>query len=132
MKLREIRQSFYDASGKVSDLSRQLAFAGIGLIWVFHADHTPGVAVPPVLVAPALLFAAALFSDLLQYVVTTVVWGSLAWREERKRADPSVNHDVVTPVWAPFPQLVPFTAKILLVGAGYVRLLGYLWSVRPR
>jgi hypothetical protein len=34
MKLKEIRESYEELSGIASKLSRQLAFAGIGMIWI--------------------------------------------------------------------------------------------------
>lgn len=36
MTLSDYLASYYELSGKASDVSRQLAFAGIAVIWVFH------------------------------------------------------------------------------------------------
>jgi hypothetical protein len=35
MKLQDYRNDFYLFSGKASDISRQLAFAAIAIIWIF-------------------------------------------------------------------------------------------------
>lgn len=38
MKLQDVRSTYYELSGKTSDLVRQLGFAGIALIWLFRTD----------------------------------------------------------------------------------------------
>ena len=52
MKLQGYRADFYTYSGKASDLSRQLAFAGIALIWLFKKDDAGRLSIPPDLVMP--------------------------------------------------------------------------------
>ena len=42
MKIHELRSTYYEASGKVSDISRQLAFAGIAVIWVLRVEQLKG------------------------------------------------------------------------------------------
>ncbi len=46
MKLSDYRETYYEFSGKLSDVSRQLSFAGIALIWLFKLDSTPVPKVP--------------------------------------------------------------------------------------
>jgi len=38
MNLQDYRDDFYTYSGKASDISRQLAFAGIAIIWIFKKE----------------------------------------------------------------------------------------------
>ena len=38
--LKDYRADFYTFTGKASDITRQLAFAGIALIWIFKTDRT--------------------------------------------------------------------------------------------
>ena len=36
MKLSEIRDAYEEISGKLSDINRQLCFAGFAIIWIFN------------------------------------------------------------------------------------------------
>jgi hypothetical protein len=74
MKLQEYREAFYTFSGKVSDICRPLALAGIGILWIFRKEDVGQISVPHELILPGLLIIAGLLADLLQYVVGTVVW----------------------------------------------------------
>ena len=62
----DYRQTFYEFSGKVSDITRQLAFAAIAVIWLFKKD-TPGghLTIAPDLAFAGVLVIAALAADLL-------------------------------------------------------------------
>ena len=73
MKIHEIRDAYYEASGTVSDISRQLAFAGIAVIWVLKVgDGSGGIPFSSELVIPLYCFVSALGLDLLQYVYILV------------------------------------------------------------
>jgi hypothetical protein len=37
MKLQKARDTYYEYSGKLSDITRQLSFAGIAIVWIFRA-----------------------------------------------------------------------------------------------
>lgn len=60
------------ATGKASDVARQLAFAGLAVVWVLR--EASGNPIGPQLVLPLLLLVICLLLDLLQYV-----WCSFAW-----------------------------------------------------
>jgi len=78
MKLDDYRETFYSYTGKASDISRQLAFAGIAIIWIFKKDLPgAGLTVPRELIVPGLLIVLALGFDLLQYCLGTVIWGGV-------------------------------------------------------
>jgi hypothetical protein len=75
MKLPEYRQTFYDLSGKVSELTRQLAFAGIAIVWIFKKDAAADkLTIPGALMLPLLLLVLSLASDILQYFAGTAIW----------------------------------------------------------
>ena len=42
MKLSEIRKAYEELSGLLSKISRQLAFAGIGIVWLFRTTGADG------------------------------------------------------------------------------------------
>ena len=67
MKLQDYRNDSYEFSGKASDLSRQLAFAAIALIWVFRVDVAGQPAIPSGLILLSVLVVASLTLEMLQY-----------------------------------------------------------------
>lgn len=74
MKLKEAREFYYERSAKVSDLTRQLAFAGIAVVWVYKVGPESHPSVAPDFLPPLILFATALLFDFLQ-----AIWGAGAW-----------------------------------------------------
>lgn len=60
MKLSEIRDAYEEISGKLSDINRQLCFAGFAIIWIFNKTDND-ISVPTELYLPALLLCASLF-----------------------------------------------------------------------
>lgn len=61
-------------SGKSSEINRQLALAGIAIIWVFKGDVAGELIVPITLVPAGLLLIIGLAVDLLHYVIAGEVW----------------------------------------------------------
>lgn len=72
MSIKEIREDFVRYSAKVSDLCRNLSFAGIGIIWIFKIENTTKI--PQPLYLPLFLFIIVLGLDLLQYISQTAIW----------------------------------------------------------
>ena len=70
--LAQIDSEKLHATGKASDVGRQLAFAGLAVVWILReaTDKPLGEA----LVEPLLWFVACLLLDLLQYVWCSFVW----------------------------------------------------------
>src|SRR5437016_3285049 len=72
-----IEQGYKDRdyfSGKISDISRQLAFAGIGIIWVFKIGTESQQTVPRNLVPAGFLLVLGLTFDFLHYLAGTALW----------------------------------------------------------
>lgn len=70
--LAEIDEAKKAATGKASDVARQLAFAGLAVVWILR--EASGNPIGPALVAPLLLLVACLSLDLLQYVWCSFIW----------------------------------------------------------
>lgn len=70
--LAEIDKAKNEATGRASDVARQLAFAGLAVVWILR--EASGNPIGPTLVAPLLLLVAALTLDLLQYVWCSFIW----------------------------------------------------------
>lgn len=94
MTLKEIREDYVRYSVNVSELSRNLAYAGIGIVWIFkHSSSAESLSsafmnsIPERLRVPLLLFVAALILDLFQYVIQTVIWYLYYIRHKKEKKD---------------------------------------------
>ena len=128
MKLGDARQAYQDLSGKASELTRQLAFAGLALVWIFKSGESERTSVPASLRLPSLLMMVALSLDFLQYVVSSAIWGLFARSQERElnlEEDP----DIYAPRWFNWPAIFCFWTKAAALAAGYVLLLRFLSSL---
>lgn len=81
MTLKEIREDYVRYSTNVSELSRNLAYAGIGIVWIFKQSNTNDEllstfmsSIPSELKWPLILFIVVLILDLFQYVIQTAIW----------------------------------------------------------
>ncbi len=81
MTLKEIREDYVRYSANVSELSRNLSYAGIGVVWIFKQSMPEDAiettfmnSIPVELRWPLILFIVVLILDLLQYVIQTAIW----------------------------------------------------------
>ena len=81
MTLKEIREDYVRYSANVSELSRNLSYAGIGVVWIFKQSASEDAiettfmnSIPVELRWPLILFIVVLILDLLQYVIQTAIW----------------------------------------------------------
>jgi hypothetical protein len=123
VKLKDALDNYYELSGRASDSGRQLAFAGLALIWIFRTADAGVSAVPSVLYPAAIWFGIALALDFLQYVAASLVWGIYHFVQERTREK---EDDFDAPLLINVPALVFFWAKFLALVAGYGVLFGWL------
>ncbi len=129
MKLEDYKQDYYWYSGKASDVARQLAFAGIALVWIFKSTSQSGVVLPKCLLWPMLFLGIGLAADLLQYITGTIVWGCFHHHHEQKEPDdPKHNPDLYAPIGLSIPISVFFVIKLCTVVIGYSLLIKYLLS----
>ena len=82
MKLEDTREEYYFYTGKVSDLVRQLGFAGIAIIWVFRTSAANGPQIPKELIPAGVLIVLSLAADLLQYAAGAVIWDRFNLQKE--------------------------------------------------
>ena len=128
MILSDYRDAYYELSGKASDVARQLAFAGIALIWIFHETGGNPIAIPHPLLWPAACFICGLAFDLLQYVSGALIWGAFH-RYEEKRLGVDSKKALSAPDWFNWPGIAFFWGKLFLVLAGYFLLLRYVMAI---
>jgi hypothetical protein len=122
VKLQDYRDDFYTFSGKASDISRQLAFAGIAIIWLFKKDTLPGLSIPRELLLSGIFILLSLALDLVHYCLASLVW-RLYYRGKEKSGT-SEDEELHHSEWLERPLWILFAAKIFFV------LLAYIWILR--
>ncbi len=83
MKLKEAREFYYDRSGLASDSARQLAFAGIAVVWILATNDEAVAVEANSLRLPLLAFVLALALDLIQYYAAALFWGVFSRVKEK-------------------------------------------------
>lgn len=77
MRLGQLRQDRDSVTQQLSELVRQLDFAGIAIIWIFRGTSAPhDIALPRILIWSLGLFSLSLVADLLQYTWTSHILDS--------------------------------------------------------
>jgi hypothetical protein len=124
LKFKEFRADYYLFSGKASDIARQLALAGIAVVWIFKVQQGMNLTLPAALLLPALLFVATLGLDLLHYVLAALIWGAFTqWHRSRNVQD---DDEVTASGVLNYPALVLFWGKLVAVCIGYAYLFDYM------
>ena len=127
MNINDYRETYYTLSGKASDVCRQLAFAGIALIWIFKEDNGSPLAVPDALLLPAALFVTALALDLVQYVYGSLAWGAFS-RYHEGRQSPETT-ELSAPMYINWPALFCFWLKLALCIVSYALVFTHITSL---
>lgn len=136
MKLEKCREAYSDYSGRASDVARQLAFAAIGVAWLFKGE---GRAIPAEEAAVRwMLFralgwsAVSLALDLLQYAYAAAAWGLFCWFREKAqmKRDGVLKDDEECEVPSPinWPTFVFFWVKLVTLAIAYSYLARFLAS----
>lgn len=125
MKLSEYKKAYEEFSGRLSDVARQLAFAGIALIWLFKVDTKPVPRIPPDLLPPTALLAMGLCCDLLQYILGTVIWQRFHRKHEKLRKSIANDDTLEAPWYYPIPIRIAFLLKIGCIVTGLVWIAIY-------
>ena len=124
MKLSEYKNDYYQFTSLASNTSRQLAFAGIALIWIFKTQSENGFALPNELLIPSLGLIISLGADLLQYISGSLIWGAFHRYHENRRCGES-DPELEAPVYFNWPGIVLFYTKVVAVLASYYFLFSY-------
>ncbi len=128
MKLENTRQAYYDSTSRASELSRQLSFAALAIVWIFKTDQPGGsIGVPHALLWPSALAVFSLGFDILQYIYGSVAWG-IYNRHKEKRIGLNDEQEFSAPPYINWPTNIFFYLKISAVLVCYVGLLRYLFQ----
>lgn len=124
MKLAEVRENYTYFSGKASDIARQLALAGIALIWIFKTQVGEQYRVPKELLPAAGFVVLALILDFLHYIVASLCWAIFnRFKEYRGTKE---DDDFLAPGQINWPSLVFFWTKLIATIAAYVYILRFV------
>lgn len=126
MKLKEALKSYYKKSGTASNISRQLSFAGIAIIWLFVNQDKGMISIPNELILPTIFIVISLGCDLLQYVVGSLIWGAFHRIKEKEGIDSEAEVEVSP--YLNWPSLVFYWSKIIAVFIAYILILCFLSS----
>lgn len=119
-------------SSNASNINRNLALAGIAIIWIFKKPSDSAPIIPGLLNFPLWCLAISLCIDLLQYF-----FGSFAWKifYERKyylwkknNFKLGVVKDIEAPNYISIPIDILYLAKIVFMLIAYYNIIIYLFN----
>jgi hypothetical protein len=123
MKIKQVRANVDTFTGKASELCRQLALAGIAVVWVFKNSGDRNV-IPDDFLLPIFLLVLTLAFDFLQYVAGSIEWMIFNHIQENKYSCTSEDQEVdSSPAWINYPHLLFFILKIVTIIGSYAFLL---------
>jgi hypothetical protein len=125
MTLDAARNEYYSHSGSASAAARQLAFAGIAVVWILATNEDVVVVQPESLRLPLLAFVATLAFDLVHYYWQASFWG-IFHRMKEKKGELEFEG---APSWGNWIGLGCWVLKGATVAIGYYLLAVLLWPV---
>jgi hypothetical protein len=127
MKLSKIKEEFYYFSGKTSELARQFALIGYGLIWVLKPAVQSVANLHPLLLHSIVLLTITLCIDILHYLYGSMTWGAILFYQEKKATskdpDIEISHAINFLTWC------FFVLKVLTLVVAYYYILRYVLSL---
>ncbi len=124
MKLKDIRDSYYQYSKKTSDILRYLSLAGIGVIWIFRVQSGNIFSLPKQLILPIFLLILSLVLDFLQYVAGSIIWSTYNRLLEKRGV--KEEDDFMAPRKLNWLTLFFFWTKPIPTVIAYFLILSYL------
>ncbi len=126
MTLDDLWADVRELTGKLSEVARQAAYAGIALIWIFKSGDAAPFHLDRSLICAGALLTLSLAFDLVQYAATVALRWRHARDEERARGVDYRGKDITLPARINRAPYALFALKVALVAAGYVVLIYYL------
>ncbi len=122
MKLKDALENYYTFSASLSNVNRQLCFAGIAVIWVFVIKNDNGAhTLPSNLIFPLGCYVLGLAFDLSHYIAASITWGLYHRHKEKSGISPDTEFQA--PRTLNWPAISFFWLKTLCTFVGYVALL---------
>lgn len=124
ISLKELLEDIQRFSSFLSNVNRNLAFAGIAIIWIFKV----GLKIPNECKWPLLLFVIVLSLDLLQYIYSTFAWLIYYYfiKKKTKRESGEVNENTIIKA----PQLITYIQYFLFYAPKIIiNIIAYIWLI---
>ena len=126
MNLKDARDYYNQRSSKLSDVVRQLNFAGIAIIWLFRTgEKAGGIPYNDSLLWPLGLLVGSATFDLLHYAYASAAWG-IFHRVKEKQLHNDENAQFLAPDAINWLSNIFFWGKALLTIAAYILLVIYI------
>ena len=126
-KVEDYLEEFYTFTSKASDVNRQLALAGIAIIWLFKNPDGSIKVIPEELSNPTFFLVSSLGVDLFQYLLGSIIWGLFfeykEWQINNKKVK---NENIKAPNIFSWTITGLFFIKIVLMLIAYVYLFNFL------
>ena len=121
---------FYEDTGTLSGLIRNLAFAGIGLIWIFRNSDLTHDILPKQLLTPLKFIVLSLISDVCQYlwraITIYIVYKIKDIKHTNKKITDSEIADVTMPHFIAIGTWILFILKIVFVTIAYAHIYSFI------
>ncbi len=123
-ELSEYKKDYYLFTGKLSDINRQIAFAGIAIIWVFKKGGDSNFQIDEELLLPGICIVLGLAFDMLQYIYQSITWAWFYTKNNRKYDSEDTKID--SPEYLNWPSWTLFVIKVVLVLLAYIFIFKFL------
>ena len=128
-KIKDYLEEFYVFSSKASEVNRQLALAGVALIWIFKNPEGAQKLIPIQLIKPLYFLVASLSLDLLQYVLGAIIWGLyFEYKEYEVNKGYILDDNIKAPNILSYIITSFFFLKIVAMCIAYFQLMQFLYS----
>jgi hypothetical protein len=121
MKLSDYRTSAHEFTKSLSEINRNLAFAGIAIIWIFKSNESSIPHIDSKFLTPLLLITISLAFDIFQYLYSSIIWTWFHKSKENKGVQD--DDEIDAPSWYPIPSYILFYSKVILNLSGFIFLL---------
>lgn len=126
-KIEDYREEFYVFTGKASDVNRQLALAGIAVIWIFKNPENSKILLSDILIEPLKYLIISLGIDLIQYVLGSIIWGIyFEIKEYQVNHKNLVNDNIKAPTILSLSITTLFFLKVAAMIYAYLLLLTFI------
>ena len=123
MSLKEFKDAYYYYTSMVSSVGRQVAFAGIAIVWIFRMGSEQEISLPKGLLYSTVALVVCLAFDFLHYLTSSMVWGIYHRVKEKTH---NSSEELKAPGWINWPGLLFFWSKSLALVIGYYFLITFL------
>lgn len=125
LEFKEGQQAFYDHSGKVSDICRQLCLAGFAFLWLLvKKGDTEGINSSSCSITAFIMFMVCMFLDAGQYAYCAIKWNKFT----KDRPNAKANDEFELPDNFTDTAYVFFFAKCVFCIIGYAFTVAEMFS----